>query len=57
MPDLTNSRSLTDETLIADLRKAAATWLKNSDLLALEELIRRFSKLNAERAQESAQGR
>ena len=29
------------EDLIAQLRKAASIWFKNSDLLLLEELIRR----------------
>lgn len=33
---------LTD--LVATLRKAGATWFKNSDLLLLEELIRRAQK-------------
>jgi hypothetical protein len=51
MLDPKNSRSLTDEVLIADLRRAAGTWFKNSDLLALEELIRRYAQLSAEHEQ------
>jgi DNA replication protein DnaC len=35
------ARFLPTEDLIAQLRKAASTWFKNSDLLLLEELIRR----------------
>lgn len=33
---------LTDEELIGVLRRAASTWFKNSDLLLLEELIKRY---------------
>lgn len=36
-----------DEELIGQLRKAASTWFKNSDLLLLEELIRRYSHLRS----------
>ena len=31
-----------DKELIERLRKAASTWFKNSDLLLLEKLIRRY---------------
>ena len=34
---------LTDAKLIEQLRRAAATWFKNWDLLLLEEFIRRFN--------------
>jgi hypothetical protein len=40
--DMAEAR-LTDEELIEQLRRAAATWFKNSDLLLLEEFIRRFN--------------
>jgi hypothetical protein len=33
---------LTDAELIEHLRRSASIWFKNHDLLALEELIRRF---------------
>ena len=33
---------MTDAELIARLRQAASTWFKNSDLLLLEELIKRY---------------
>jgi hypothetical protein len=36
--------SLTDEALINYLRRAAGIWFKNTDLLLLEEFIRRFNK-------------
>ena len=35
---------LTDAALIEHLRRAAATWFKNSDLLLLEEFIRRYQR-------------
>jgi hypothetical protein len=35
---------MSDDELIDHLRRAAATWFKNSDLLLLEELIRRYRK-------------
>jgi hypothetical protein len=34
-----------DEDLIAALRRAASIWFKNTDLLLLEEFIRRFERL------------
>lgn len=34
--------------LIEQLRRAASVWFKNSDLLLLEELIRRFEKATKE---------
>ena len=37
---------MTDEELIGHLRKAAAIWFKNDDLLLLEELIRRYRRLS-----------
>jgi hypothetical protein len=36
-----DNRNLPLNDLIDQLRKAAGTWFKNSDLLLLEELIRR----------------
>lgn len=36
---------MTDEELVSQLRRAASTWFKNSDLLLLEELIRRYKKV------------
>jgi hypothetical protein len=38
------STSLSDEELISALRRCASIWFKNSDLLLLEEFIRRFNK-------------
>ena len=35
-------RNLPDSELVERLRRAAGTWFKNTDLLLLEELIRRF---------------
>jgi hypothetical protein len=35
---------MTDAELINALRRAASVWFKNSDLLMLEELIRRFER-------------
>lgn len=35
---------MTDAELIDQLRKAASIWFKNSDLLLLEELIRRYAR-------------
>ena len=35
-------RDLTDAELVNALRRCAGIWFKNSDLLLLEELIRRF---------------
>lgn len=36
--------SMTDEALIEHLRRIASIWFKNADLLALEELIRRYNR-------------
>ena len=36
------NKSLSDDNLISSLRGAASTWFKNSNLLLLEELIRRY---------------
>ena len=33
---------MTDKDLVEQLRRAAAVWFKNDDLLLLEELIRRY---------------
>ena len=33
---------MSDKELIEQLRKAASRWFKNSDLLLLEKLIRRY---------------
>lgn len=33
---------MSDGQLVAELRHAAAVWFKNTDLLLLEELIRRY---------------
>ena len=40
-----NVRFVPMEDLIAQLRKAASIWFKDSDLLLLEELIRRVDIL------------
>jgi hypothetical protein len=40
---------LSNEALIEQLRRAAATWFKNSDLLMLEEFILRFNRLKKEK--------
>jgi hypothetical protein len=42
-----SQRYMPMEDLIAQLRKAAGIWFKNSDLLLLEELIRRVQLLLA----------
>ena len=39
-----NYRELPTSDLIARLRRAAATWFKNDDLLLVEELIRRLQQ-------------
>ena len=36
-----NVRQLNNNELVAQLRHAASVWFKNSDMLLLEELIRR----------------
>ncbi len=33
---------MNNDELVAELRRAASIWFKNSDLLLLEELIKRF---------------
>jgi len=38
---------MSEAELIEQLRRAAGVWFKNSDLLLLEELIRRFQKRTA----------
>jgi len=43
-----DSRRLSDAELIANIRRAAAIWLKSEDLIALEELIRRYARLRAQ---------
>lgn len=35
---------MTDEALIEILQRAAAIWFKNTDLILLEEFIRRFKR-------------
>ena len=41
---------LSDDELIIGLRRQAAAWFNNTNLLRLEELIRRFNKLKQEKA-------
>lgn len=36
---------MSDDDLIDQLRRAASIWFKNSDLLLLEDFIRRFNRL------------
>jgi hypothetical protein len=38
----TDHRTTSDADLITHLRRAASTWFRNTDLHALEELIRRY---------------
>ncbi len=38
----------TDEELVEHLRRVAAIWFKNTDLILLEDLIRRFERLKTE---------
>jgi len=38
------TRDLSDAELVEHLRRAAAVWFKNTDLLLLEELIRRYAR-------------
>jgi hypothetical protein len=40
--------NMTDDELTEQLRKAASIWFKNDDLLLLEELLRRWKKLQLE---------
>ena len=42
---MTNARNLTDEEIIDALRRAAATWWRDADIVLLEELVRRFRRL------------
>lgn len=37
-----------DEDILNDLRLLAAQWFKNSDILLLEELFRRYEKAKAD---------
>jgi hypothetical protein len=39
---MSNYRTFSDAELITHLRRAASTWFRNADLLALEEMIRRY---------------
>lgn len=45
---------MTDDELIEQLRRAASIWFKNSDLLLLEEFIKRFKRRRAMRVEEPA---
>jgi len=36
--------TMSDEALINYLRRAASIWFKNTDLLLLEEFIRRYNR-------------
>jgi hypothetical protein len=45
--------NLTDAELIEALRKAASIWLKNTDLLLLEEFIRRYQRQGSPNAKSS----
>ncbi len=38
----------TDEELVEHLRRVAAIWFKNIDLILLEDFIRRFERLKTE---------
>lgn len=42
--------TLTDKELIDQLRRAGNIWFKNTDLLLLEELIRRYFILQSRSA-------
>jgi hypothetical protein len=42
---------MTDKELIEELRRAASIWFKNSDLLLLEEMIRRYQRRRASEPQ------
>ena len=39
--------SMTDAELVEQLRRAASIWFKNEDLLMLEELLRRYARVQA----------
>jgi hypothetical protein len=39
---------MSDAELIEQLRRAAGIWFKNTDLLLLEELIKRYRQLQVE---------
>lgn len=43
---------MTDEELIAELRRAAWIWFKSIDLLLLEEFIRRYKRVKVELSNE-----
>jgi hypothetical protein len=40
---MTESSNFTDAELVEHLRRAASIWFKDSDLLALEELLQRYA--------------
>ena len=42
-------QGMDDQALVDHLRRAASIWFKNSDLLLLEELIRRYVRLGSQR--------
>lgn len=44
---------MTDEEIITTLRAAVAQWFNNQEMLAFEELIRRFLRATAKLNQES----
>ena len=44
------ANKLTDEELIAALRKQVSAWFSNIHLLEFEELLRRYEKLLTEKA-------
>lgn len=44
-------RDLSTEDLVTQLRRSAAIWFKNDDLLLLEELIRRMYRLQTKERQ------
>jgi len=44
----------TDEELVEHLRRVAAIWFKNADLILLEDFIRRFERLKTENARKNA---
>lgn len=39
-----SAKEISDDDLIASLRKAGSIWFRNTDLLLLEELIRRLKE-------------
>ncbi len=48
-----SDRNLSDDELIELLRRAASTWFRNSDLLLLEEMIRRLQHLRLETSRDN----